>query len=99
MSRGSVGPVKSLPVSRLRAILSVVFLVPVLALGVGLLVSGFQPAVVAGLVLFLPAVLPLALVGLGILFTRDLHARWDEQEAGYRSGARRETPSLASSIR
>jgi hypothetical protein len=93
-----VGPVAFPPVSRLRTVLGVVFLVPLLALGVGMLVSGFLPAVVAGLALFLPALIPLALVGLGILLTSDLHARGEEQGARHRSAAWREAPSQPTGV-
>jgi hypothetical protein len=55
--------------SRLSAILGVVIAVPLLVLGVAFLLSGLLPGVFVTLALFLPALAPLLLVGLGVLLT------------------------------
>jgi hypothetical protein len=47
-------------------------LLPLLALAVGLLVSGLLPAVSAGLVLFLPVVIPVVLLALAACGGRSL---------------------------
>jgi hypothetical protein len=77
-------PEPAAPARRFRAAVDAVILVPALAGAAILVVSGLVPIFVTTVALFLPALVPLLLVGLSILFTRELPPVQEKQESSGR---------------